>query len=347
MNITVLAYSETEGGKDYDVAVTHVARALRANGHKVSVFAVHADIKKLINGLTRRKPDLVFNLAETFGTDEFGAVGLTGLLDLMGLRYTGVGPGETYLQEDKALTKKLLAFDKIPFPDFAVFAKDADFETGGKLRMPLFVKPLRMDASIGIDAQSLVHNAPDLIKRVLMIHEQVKDAALAEEYIDGREFYVGILGNQDPVAFPPIEMDFSGFPEDKPRVVDDTAKWKEASIEFKATNAIVADIPDELKARLQKVALDAYRALRVRDYGRVDLRLTETAEVFVIEVNASCHLEERSEFPMAASAAGLDYPALVEKIVEHAVARYDAISGREIKRQSKTAPKPQPADGTT
>jgi D-alanine-D-alanine ligase len=337
MNITVLAYAETEGGKDYDVAVTHVARALRAGGHKVSILAVHADMRKLINGLARRKPDLVFNLAETFGDDELGAIGLVGLLDLMGLRYTGVGPGETYLQEDKALAKKLLAFDHVPYPDFAVFSKDADFETGGNLRMPLFVKPLRMDASIGIDAQSLVHNAPDLMRRVAMIHEQVNDAALAEEYIKGRELYVGILGNQEPQVFPPLEIDFSGWPSGQPRVVDDEAKWDEDSPKFKASTAIVADLPDELKARLQKVALDAYRALRVRDYGRVDLRLTESGEIYVIEVNASCHLEERSEFPIAAQAAGLEYPTLIQKIVECAITRYEAKAGGTAALQQEPA----------
>ena len=341
MKIVVLAHVEREGSKNYDPVVRHVAKALRKIGHKTAILGVHGDVRKLINGLSRHKPDLVFNLAETFGSDELGAVALVGLLDLLGVRYTGVGPGETYLQEDKALTKKLLAFDKIPFPDFAVFSRDADFETGGNLRMPLFVKPLRMDASIGIDAKSLVHNTPDLMRRVLMIHEQVNDAALAEEYIEGREFYVGILGNQEPMAFPPIEMDFSGFPKGVPRVVDSKAKWDEKSVEFKHTNAVVADLPDELKARLQKVALDAYRALRVRDYGRIDMRLTETGQIFVIEVNASCHLEEGSEFPAAAEAAGISYPTLIEHIIQHTIARDDSQVGKELRRRRTRADQPQ------
>ncbi len=114
----------------------------------------------------RRKPDLVFNLMETFGDGQLGAVGVAGFLDLLGLPYTGGGPGEFYIQEDKALAKKLLAFDHIRYPEFAVFSRDADLETGGHLRMPLFVKPLRMDASIGIDAKSLVHSTRDMIERV-------------------------------------------------------------------------------------------------------------------------------------------------------------------------------------
>src|SRR5262249_23280268 len=193
MRVTVLAYLEHEGSRIPDPAVEQVAEALRKNKHSVSTLAVHGDIKRLMAGLARRKPDLVFNLMETFGDSELGGVGLVGLLDLLGVRYTGVGPGEMFLQEDKALTKKLLAFDKIPYPDFAVFSKNADLETGGNLRMPLFVKPLRMDASIGIDGKSLVRDSTELMKRVVMIHEKVKDSALAEEYIEGREFYVGVL----------------------------------------------------------------------------------------------------------------------------------------------------------
>lgn len=322
MNITVLTHVTREGDREYDVVVPQIARALRQGGHKVSVLGVHGDLKRLINGLNRRKPDLVFNLMETFGETELGAVGVAGLLDLLSLPYTGGGPGEIYMQEDKALSKKLLAYEKVPCPDFAVFSRDADFETGGNLRPPFFVKPLRMDASIGIDAGSLVRTVKELMERVVYIHEQVQDSALAEEYVEGREFYVGVLGNQEPIAFPPIEMDFSGMPDGTPHILDARAKWDEKSAEFQGTKAVLAEISEELRARLQKVALDAYRALRVRDYGRVDLRLTEAGEIYVIEVNASCYLEQSSEFARAAEAAGYDYPRLIGRIVELAQERH-------------------------
>ena len=155
------------------------------------------------------------------------------LIELLEIPYTGGGPGEIYLQEDKALTKKLLAYEQVHFPDFAVFGLDADLETGGNLRMPLFVKPLRMDASIGIGVKSLVHTSAEMMRRVLSIHEKVNDAALVEEYIDGREFYVGVLGNQHATAFTPIEMDFSGLPDGAPRILDARAKWDENSAEYK------------------------------------------------------------------------------------------------------------------
>jgi len=321
MNVTVLTGLENDDPNSYDVVVGQVVAALRKNGHRASVFGVRDDLRKLVGGLARRKTDLVFNLLESFGDKTSGDVAVAGVLDLLELRYTGGGPGELFLRQDKGLAKKALAFDGILYPNFAVFSQDADFETAGKLRMPLFVKPLTADASIGIDGESLVRDATALMKRVVMIHEKVKDSALVEEYVEGRELYVGVLGNREPLALPPIEMDFSGLPEGIPHVAGTKAKWKKNSVEYKGTKSVLADVPDELRAKLQKAAVDAYRALRVRDYGRVDLRLTDTGDIYVIEVNANCYLEEGSEFATAAQAAGLEYPALIQRIVELAVER--------------------------
>jgi D-alanine-D-alanine ligase len=343
MKVLILTYLESEMTAEHDVVVDQVARALRDCGHKPAVLGVHGDLARLIRGIRRRKPDLIFNLMETFGDTQLGSIGVVGLLDLLGVPYTGGGPGEFYLQEDKSLTKKLLAFDHIGYPDFAVFTQDADLETGGKLRLPLFVKPLRMDASIGIDGHSLVRTAREMMERVVLIHDQVKDAALVEEYIEGREFYVGVLGNSDAVAFPPIEMDFSGMPDGLPRILDGKAKWDEDSAEYRGTKAVVPQLPDELRARLQKVALDAYRALRVRDYGRIDLRLTETGDIYVIEVNASCYLEQTSEFARAAAEAGIDYTTLIGRIVEAALRRREQGTPEEHKKGRRRRREPQGA----
>jgi D-alanine-D-alanine ligase len=322
VKITVLTYlDDGENSKDYDPVVPQVARTLRKLGHRVSVLGVHGDVKRLVAGLARRKPDLVFNLMEMFGDNVFGDIPVTGLLDLLGVDYTGSGPGELYLSQDKGLTKKLLAFEDILYPRFAVFSRDTAFETGGNLRMPLFVKPLRSDASLGIGGKSLVQDWTGLMDRVSAIRKELDDAALAEEFIDGREFYVGVVGNSQPKALPPVEIDFTGFPEGVPKVMDSKAKWDERSKEYKGTRSVLAQLPDELRARLQKVAVDAYRALRVRDYGRVDIRLTDTGDIYVLEVNASCYLEKNSEFAMAAGAAGMDYTRLIERIVDLALAR--------------------------
>jgi D-alanine-D-alanine ligase len=339
MKITVLTHVEHEGDREYDVVVGQVAAALKESGHKVSVLGVHGELGKLFGGLRRRRPDLLFNLMETFGDTQLGAVGVAGCLDLVGLPYTGGGPGEFYIQEDKGLAKKLLAFDHIRYPEFAVFSPDADLETAGSLRLPLFVKPLRMDASIGIDAGSLVHSTREMLERVALIHEKVRDAALVEEYVEGREFYVGVLGNQEAQAFPPIEMDFSGLPDGAPHVLGSRAKWDEGSTEYRGTRAVLADVAPEVAARLRHAALDACRALRVRDYGRVDLRLTPAGDVYVIEVNASCYLERESEFALAAASAGMDYVALIDRIAHLALDRHQRGTGEPspVRRRRRRA----------
>lgn len=322
MRITVLTdLDKKKDPRSYDKVVDQVAAALAEGGHETSILGVHRDLHALIDGLTKPKPDLVFNLFENFGKVRLGAVCVVGLLDLLEVPYVGGGPGEFFLQQDKAITKKLLAFHRVPFPPFSVCATEADVESCAHLKMPLFVKPLSMDASIGIKPSSVVDNKKDLAKRVVTINERVRDAALVEEFIDGREFNVAVLGNRKPVALPPIEIDFSGLPDGAPRVLDSKAKWDEDSVEYKGTRSVLADVPEELRGRLQVVALDAYRALQVRDYGRVDMRVTANGDVFVIEVNASCYLEQSSEFAESAKAAGISYSALVNRIVDGAVER--------------------------
>ena len=321
MNILVLANVDDDGSRDWDVVADQVAAALRQRGHTVDILGVGPSPRRLLDELERRKPELCFNLVEQVGENLNGDVAVAAILDLLAIPYTGSGPGELYLASDKALAKKLLAFESILYPRFAVFGKDAALETGGNLRMPLFVKPLKMDASIGIDGDALVRDANALMRRVLLIHDEIGDAALAEEYIEGRELYVGVIGNGEPIALPPIEIDFTGFPEGAPRVLDEKAKWDESSPEYKGTRSVLAELPDELRARVQKTATEAYRALRVRDYGRVDLRVADTGDIYVIEVNASCYLERASELAMAARAAGMEYAELVEKIALMALER--------------------------
>lgn len=345
MKITILADRFPDG--THDPAVTQVATALRKGGHTVSKLLVPPDLKAVTNGLARRKPDLVFHLITDFGDVEGSHVATAGILDALRLPYTGGGPGELFIRGHKSLAKKILAYEKLNCPDFAVFAADASLETGGNLRMPLIVKPLGRDASIGIGSDALVRSTTEMMERVLAIHKEVKDSALVEEYIEGREFYVGVLGNRDQVAFPPVEMDFSGLPDGAPRVLGYEAKWDETSPEYKGTKAVLPDLAEEVKARLQKTAVDACRALLVRDYARVDLRLTNTGDIYVIEVNSPCDLLRTSEFAAGAKAAGLDYPALIGRIVELAVERYKPVTSplaRLFSKPRTRRPKPATAE---
>jgi D-alanine-D-alanine ligase len=320
LRISVLTYVEKEGSTEYDPVVEQVANALRERGHKVNVLGVYGDVDRFIDGIRAQKPQLVFNLVEMFGRNVLGDVSVAGTLQLLGLRHTGGGPGELFLRQDKALTKELLAYHGVPFPNYAVFRRDT-YPEAGRLQMPLIVKPLRMDASIGIEVSSLVRSTTQLMKRVVAIHEKVKDAALVEEYIEGREFYVGVIGNRKPIAFPPIEVDFSGLPEGMPAILGRRAKWVKTSKEYKGTRSKIAEVPHDLRRRLEEVSLSAYRALRVRDYGRIDLRVDTSGEVYVIEVNASCYLEKSSEFSVAAKAAGIGYTDLVNVVARLAMAR--------------------------
>jgi D-alanine-D-alanine ligase len=343
MRITILA--DLYEGATHDPAVDEVAEALREGGHTVSLLLVPDDWKAVTAGLKRRQPELVFHMINDFGDVQSGLIATAALLDAMRLPYTGGGPGELFIRGNKSLAKKILAHDQLRCPDFAVFSRDANLETAGTLRMPLIVKPLERDGSIGIGAGALVHSVPELMKRVLAIHRKVKDSALVEEYIEGRELYVGVLGNQERVAFPPVEMDFSGLPAGAPRVLDYKAKWVKGSPEFKGTKAVLPELPEDLKASLQKAALDACHALLVRDYARVDLRLSETQEIYVIEVNANCDLAQRSEFSIGAAAFGLGYPALINRIAELALERHRprqparARAGSNGKEQGRRAKK--------
>ena len=320
VRVTVLTHVE-KPGDPCDEVVDQVVLALKARGHKVKVLPVHDDPRELVDGVLKQRPQLVFNLCEQFGKNAFADVAVAGCLDLLGVARTGGGPGEFWVSQDKELTKELLAYHGVPFPHYVVFRRAAYPETIGRLRMPLIVKPLRMDASIGIETSSLVRSTTQMMKKVVMIHEKIKDSALVEEYIEGREFYVGVMGNRKPVALPPIEMDFSGLPRGMPRVLGRRAKWVKSSREYKGTRSKLAEIDQELKEKLQRVSVDAYRALRVRDYGRIDLRVSPTGEVYVIEVNASCYLEKSAEFATAAQAAGLSYTELVNAIARLALAR--------------------------
>jgi D-alanine-D-alanine ligase len=191
----------------------------------------------------------------------------------------------------------------------------------------VIVKPPQEDASLGITAASVVHEIKDLFARIDELQSEYKTAVLVEQFIEGREFYVAVLGNANPEALPIIEMDFSGLPPDHPRIASWNAKWGEdgegSGAEFAGTRSIFPNnLTEELIGRMQGIAIEAFNALRLRDYARIDLRVTDSGEIYVIEVNPNCYLERESEFARAAKQHGLEYEALVARIVDLAMARY-------------------------
>ena len=319
MKIVLLHTKDAVDGEE-DPVLGQIEGALHGGGHETRRVMVDNAVEPVVSALTSDRPDLVINLAESFAGKSALESNIAALLNLIDLRYTGSSPAGLLVAGDKTLSKKVLQFHGIKTPEFATVYRGA-VDWAGDVKFPLIMKPPQEDASLGITHKSVVRDVRELLEKIGELQTEYQSPALAEEFIEGREFYVAIIGNDEPEALPIIEMDFSGLPAGAPHILGERSKFDESSLEYKGTRAVLAQIPDELRARLHKISLDAYRALRVRDYGRVDLRLTDTGEAYVIEVNASCYLEEKSEFAMAAAAAGMDYPTLVNRIAELAFER--------------------------
>ncbi|MEP6999306.1 MAG: ATP-grasp domain-containing protein [bacterium] len=313
-----------------DPVLTQIESALRALGHDPTRVSVAAEVEPVIAALRAVDPSLVFNLAESFDGKSALESNVAALLNLIGLRYTGSSPAALLMAGDKSLTKKMLSFHKILTPQFATVYRGA-LDHVGDLTFPLIVKPPQEDASLGITSKSVVRDIRELLGTMDALQREFQSPVLVEEFVDGREFYVGVLGNVNPVGLPVIELDFSAFPPDRPKVASWEAKWGEGGTgaagetgeEFAGTRSVFpTDVPAELLARMQAVAVEAFNALRLRDYGRVDLRVTAAEEIYVIEVNPNCYLESTGEFSRAAAEAGITHDALIARIIELAQGRY-------------------------
>jgi D-alanine-D-alanine ligase len=312
--VSVLFYEPAPGSRDE--VVGQVNGALSEEGHEVSLMPVNDDLSKLISSLETQKPDIVFNLCETFAGKDAFEMHVTAVLELLGQRFTGTGPVGMALRQDKALSKKLLQFYGIPCPAYAVFDKE-NLEFAGRMRFPLFVKPLRGDGSLCVDDYSLVSDYESLITRAGQIQDELGQPALVEEYIEGRELYASLLGNNPPEVLPLVEMDFSALPAKHPRIYGRQGKFGSGTEQYEGTKSTAeVHLPPEVLARTVKIARDAVRALQAQDYARVDIRLSPDGTPYVIEVNANPYLEETTETALAALKAGIEYPALINRILE-------------------------------
>jgi D-alanine-D-alanine ligase len=302
------------------LVVEQLQDALDARGYTTTCLAAQAPVDTLMRRLADDTSDLIFNVCESLAGDGGEERRVASMLELLDKRFTGSGSLALTLAGDKSLAKKLFAFHGIRSPDFAIIAP-GHIEGAPKLdRFPLIVKPIATDASIGIDARSVVHSVDAMLERVFAVHNEFHTPALVEEFIDGREIYVGLLGNPLEIL-PPVEWDLSHLREGLPRIAGTEAKWKDGeAAEARATTEFVAEdlLHDEA---LRRVAIDAAQALLIRDYARVDLRVAKDGTPFVIEVNPNPWLDANAELAMAARHAQLDYGALAERIVELAMAR--------------------------
>jgi D-alanine-D-alanine ligase len=309
-----------------DPIIEQLSGALRGLGHEAETVIVDRPIDALVAELRRQAPDLVFNITESFHDKSSLDSNIAALLNLIQCQYTGSSPAGLMLAGDKSLTKKVLRFHSIQTPEFATLYRGA-VDWAGDLSFPVIVKPPQEDASLGITSASVVHEIKDLFARIDELQTEYQGPVLVEQFIEGREFYVGVLGNANPEALPVIELDFSGFPADRPRIASWNAKWGEdgegSGAEFAGTKSVFpTNLPEELVERMQRVAIEAFNALRLRDYARIDLRVSDAGEIYVIEVNPNCYLERESEFSRAAKQHGLEYDALIARLVDLATARY-------------------------
>ncbi|MGZ5440608.1 MAG: D-alanine--D-alanine ligase family protein [Thermoanaerobaculia bacterium] len=339
MKITIL-YNTFEGYEEYPGAnieasnaaqsgkkkkkkktdIEAIGDALRALGHEPSTLAIDGRPETLTN-VRRNDAELFFNLVESYAGDDTMEMHFAAFLDLIGKRYTGAGPQGSFLAMDKSIAKMIMRHHDLFTPYSAVVNKGR-VEYAQDIHFPVIVKPASEDASKGIDATSVVRSVKELLEKIAYVHEEFDSPVLLEEYIEGREIYAAILGNDRPEALPLVELDLSKLPDGMPRIAGYEVKFDVTTEAYRKTKSAPArDLDEETTTRIQQTAVTAYRALKLRDYGRIDMRVTEAGKVYVLEANPNPWLDPAAEFTMAAKESGRSYTELIGEIVELAMRR--------------------------
>jgi D-alanine-D-alanine ligase len=296
---------------EFDVTTT-----LRNSGHDVRSMGVLDSLTELRSAIADWKPDVVFNLLEEFNGIVTYDQHVVAFLELMRQPYTGCNPRGLLLSRDKSLCKQLLAFHRIPTPQFAVFPRGARVHVPRKLRFPLFVKSTVEDASLGIAQASVVEDLAKLKERIEFVHEQVGSDALVEEFIEGRELYVGVMGNDRLTRLPVWEMVFGSMPDTLAAIATRKVKWdKRYQAKYGITTRAAEDLPPAVLTTLDKLSRRIYRTLGLSGYARMDFRVKPDGQVYVLEANANPNLEAAEDFAESARAAGVGYDELLEKIM--------------------------------
>src|SRR6266567_3031561 len=296
---------------EYDVIST-----LTALGHEVQTLGVHDDLSVLRRAAEEWKPHIAFNLLEGFDDITIFDQNVVSHLELLKLSYTGCNPRGMLLARDKSLSKKLLAYHRIPIPEFEVFRIGRPIRRAKRLAFPLMVKSLTQEASIGISQASVVDSDEKLKERVSFIHESIRTAAIVEQYIEGRELYVGILGNQLLQALPVWELFFTNMPDGAKRIATDRVKW---SVKYQKKYGIdsgpARDLADARSEQLQHLCKRAYRALELSGYARIDLRFDEAGNPWVIEANPNPQIARGEDFAASAEKVGMSYETVLQRII--------------------------------
>ena len=296
---------------EYDVVST-----LTAMGHDVRPLAVHDDLGDIRRTAEEWKPHIAFNLLEGFDDITIFDQNVVSHLELLKLAYTGCNPRGLLLARDKSLSKKLLAYHRIHVPEADVIRAGRPIRRPKRLTFPLIVKSLTQEASIGISQASVVDSDEKLKERVQFIHDSIGTAAIVEQYVEGREIYVGIHGNQTLHALPVWELFFKNMPEGARRIATDRVKW---SVKYQNKYGIdsgpAVDLPDTKRDEIQHLCKRAYRALELSGYARIDLRLDESGKIWVLEANPNPQIAKGEDFAASAEKAGMSYEALMQRII--------------------------------
>lgn len=296
---------------EYDVTAT-----LEKAGHEVKKLGLGDNLSELRSIVTDWKPDVAFNLLEEFQGIVTYDQYVVAFLELMKLPYTGCNPRGMMISRDKALSKQILSYHRIPTPGFAVIRKGQRYRLPRKLKFPLFVKSVTEDASLGISQASVVPDADRLKERIQFIHDQTNSDALIEEYIEGRELYVGVLGNERLRTFPVWEMDFGTLPDVMAGIATRKVKWdRRYQKKHGIRTGAAQNLPDGCAAYLDKLSKRIFRSLYLSGYARMDFRMRPDGSVFVLEANCNPNISSDEDFAHSALAAGIEYPALLEQII--------------------------------
>lgn len=304
----------------------HVIGTLRALGHKVSVLGAVSDVGTIANTLSEQKPDMVFNLTEEFAGDRRQDKNIAALLELIGVAFTGTGATGLMLCRDKRLCKQLLGLHKIRVPGSVFLPPRQTVRLPKSLCYPLVVKPAFEDSSEGISNASLVANEAALRERAQWIHHRWQQAAIAEEYVRGRELYVGVLGNKRLVVLPIRECFFGSDSNSGPLLATYRVKWNKQYREKWNIDFGFAELDGSMVKNIERVCRKVYRALQIRDYARIDLRLTPDNRLVVLEANPNPDIAYGEEVAEAAERAGISYQKLIDRILHLALRRYAPVT---------------------
>ena len=296
---------------EYDVVV-----ALQDLGHEWRVLGDFDEVSAIRKVLFDWKPSIVFNLLEEFRGEGLYVPYILGYLELVRQPFTGCHPAGLFVADDKALTKKILRYHRIPVPEFQRFRRGRVVRRPSRLTFPLIVKSATEHGSVGIAQASVVTSDEKLHERVEFVHDQLGTDAIVEQYIDGREVYIGVLGNIRLETFPAWELKFEKLPEGAPRIATEKVKW---DIEYQIKSGIVTeaatDFPEEVVDRMRRISKRVYRILGLSGYARMDFRVTPEGRVYLLEPNPNPDLSRDEDFALSAQAAGLTYEQLIQRIL--------------------------------